>query len=390
MKIALMNTTLLTSRQTIPDGCLLMADEKITAAGSFTDLQIPSGYLRVDLKGMYTAPGLIDLQINGGFGCDFTRTPATIWKVGEQLAQFGVTAFLPTIVTAPLEVSDQAMKVIKEGRSPNYLGAEPLGLHLEGPFLNPKKKGAHSPLYLQLPAPEKINHWTAQNGVRLVTLAPELPRALELVKKLCDQGVVVSAGHSMANYAQALSGFEAGIRFGTHIFNAMPAMDHRSPNLSGALLSDPRIRVGIIADGIHVHPAMVKLVWLAKKAGGLTLVSDAMSALGMDLGKYVLGNEEVIVDQTSARLKDGTLAGSILKQNVALRNLIQYCGCSPEEAIRTFTLTPANGLNIQDSYGSLEVGKRSDVVVFDRQFNVQMTIVGGQPVYLNDSIKPSL
>ena len=176
-----------------------------------------------------------------------------------------------------------------------------------------------------------------------MTLAPELPGALEFVESLTKNGVLVSAGHSMANFAEATAGFDTGIRYGTHLFNAMPPLEHRKPGLAGTLLTDNRPVVGFIADGVHTHPAVIKLVWNALGAARLNLVTDAMAALGMGPGTHLLGDYEVFVDDTSCRLANGTLAGSILSLDEALRNLIRFGGCSLEEALPTVTTTPARG-----------------------------------------------
>ena len=190
----------------------------------------------INAAGLILAPGFIDLQFNGAFGDDFTADPATIWRVAEQLPRYGVTAFLPTIITAPLEKVAAGQKVVTDGRPDRFRGAWPLGLHVEGPFLNPQKKGAHNPKHLRLPSVEAVAGWSPETGVRLVTLAPELPGALEMIVALADRGVLVSAGHSMATFDQAVAGFDAGARYGTHLFNAMPTLGHRDPGLAGALL----------------------------------------------------------------------------------------------------------------------------------------------------------
>ncbi len=375
---------LVTAQAILQDQMLRIEDGRIKAilpAGS----EFPAGIPVLDGKGTLLAPGLIDLQINGGFGLDFTQDPNTIWEVARLLPQYGVTTFLPTIITAPLDVAKQAMQAVTSGRPQGFQGAEPLGLHIEGPFLNLQKKGAHNPNHLQQPALDLVRDWTPQNGVRLVTLAPELPGALEMVRQLTAQGVMVSAGHSTATYEQALEAFEAGVRYGTHLFNAMPQLEHRAPNLPGALLTDPRVGFGLIADGIHVDPVMVAIAWRAKGGKGFTLVTDAMGALGMASGTYHLGDFDVIVDETSARLANGILAGSILTEDAALRNLMKFTGCSLVEAIPALTQAPADILGLQDR-GKIEPGCRADLVLLDRDFHVAATLVAGQMVYdrLND------
>jgi N-acetylglucosamine-6-phosphate deacetylase len=218
------------------DVAVLIDGARIAALGPPADVPCPPGAQRMDARGLYLVPGLIDLQINGAFGLDFTADPGTIWDVGKALPRYGVTTFLPTIVTSPLETVSAAQRVLQAGPPPGYVGAEPLGLHLEGPFLSPLKRGAHDPALMRLPSLEAVRDWSPGQGVRLVTLAPELPVALEVIRALCERGVLVSAGHSAADYQQAQAGLAAGVRYGTHLFNAMPALDHRAPGLVGALL----------------------------------------------------------------------------------------------------------------------------------------------------------
>ena len=274
------NATIYTPDQVIANGAVLAEDGVIVAVGLASDVPCCSDAEQIDAAGLILAPGFIDLQINGAFGDDFTADPATIWRVAEGLPRYGVTAFLPTIITSPLEQVAAGQRIVTEGEPAGFRGARPLGLHVEGPFLNPQKKGAHNPVYLRLPSVEAVAGWSPATGVRLVTLAPELPGALEVIVALSDRGVLVSEGHSMATYDQAVAGFDAGARYGTHLFNAMPALGHRDPGLPGALLTDERATVGFIADGVHTHPSMIKLVWQALGGARLNLVTDAMAALG--------------------------------------------------------------------------------------------------------------
>jgi N-acetylglucosamine-6-phosphate deacetylase len=375
------NATILTPKQRISDGAVLADEAQITAVGPSDEITSPDDAQVIDGQGLILAPGFIDLQINGACGYDFTDDPSSIWPVGTHLPRYGVTAFLPTIITSPLEKISAAQRVVSKSTTAKYRGAIPLGLHIEGPFLNPKKKGAHNPDYLRSPDLSAIQDWSPTSGVRLVTLAPELPGALDLVAELSEKNVAVSAGHSTATYEEALAGFDAGIRYGTHLFNAMPSLHHRQPGLTVALLTDPRPSAGMIVDGIHAHPAVVDLAWQLLGNTRLTLVTDAMAALGMPPGKHILGDFDVIVDQTSARLADGTLAGSVLSLDTALQNLIAFTGCSLEEALPTVTTTPARLLGLANSRGQIAPGYTADLVLLTPELNVHTTIVKGKPVY---------
>ncbi len=371
-KIALHETIL-------EDQALIIRRGKISSIEAFQNHFDP--YINViDAGGRLVTPGLIDIQINGGFGFDFTQNPETIWAVGPQLLSMGVTSFLPTIITSPIEKIQIALETWKTGKPKNYQGAVPLGWHLEGPFLNPEKKGAHQAEFLRLPNSTKTSNWCPENGVRLVTLAPELPGQEELIKSLASKGVVVSLGHSNASAEQSEQAFFWGAKAGTHLFNAMPGLNHRQPGLTGAVLNKDEIYAGIIADGIHVDSRMVKLAYRAKGADHLILITDAMQALGKEPGKYMLAGKDVIVDNASARLQDGTLAGSILSLPDALRNIVQYTFCSLNEAIVMATETPAQLMGFT-SKGSITPGKDADLVLWNQDFSVGMVVIAGEIVY---------
>lgn len=383
------NATLYTPTQCYKPGRLLIAEGRILAVGTPEQVSAPAGTPVLDAQDLIVTPGWLELQINGGFGFDFTENPTTIWEVARQLPRYGVTAFLPTIVTSPLSQVEAALETWQAGPPPDFRGATPLGWHIEGPFLNPGRKGAHNPAYLQLPNPSAVEGWRPDQGVRLVTLAPELPGAEAVIHYLVSQGVRVSAGHSLATYEQALHAFSLGVTYGTHLFNAMPPLEHRAPGLAGALLTHPDLTVGLIADGIHVHPAMVALAWRAKGPHRLTLVTDAMAALGMPPGEYRLGDLEVRVDATSVRLPDGTLAGSLLSLDTAMRNLMAFSGCTLAEALCTVTSTPAAVLGLEDR-GYLRPGYRADLVLLSVTHEVVITLIGGEPVFGNEKVAERL
>lgn len=364
----------LTPTGLVSDSSILIADGVIQSVAS------PGHFIAadrtLDLRGCIASPGWVDLQFNGAFGQDLTDNPDALWEVAARLPKYGVTAFLPTIITAPLEVYEHAIETLRKGPPPGWQGALPLGWHFEGPFLNPDKKGAHNPRYLLPPSLEAIRTWTAANGVRLVTLAPELPGAQALIRQLCAQGVAVSAGHSLATFDEARAAFDAGITALTHLYNAMPPLAHRNPGLTGAALSDPRITAGLIADGVHCHPSMAALAWQVKGPRGIALVTDAMAALGMPPGTYRLGDFDVTVDETTARLPDGTLAGSILALDQALRNMMAFTGDDVTGLLPALSTTPA-ALIGQPNFGQIRPGAPANLTVVDRQGHVRATIVNG-------------
>ena len=372
------HATLLTPEATVVD--VLIVDGRIIAVDT-AGAPPPAGAEVRDAAGLLLAPGFIDLQVNGGFGLDFTADPATIWDVAAALPRFGVTAFLPTIITSPLGVPQAAQRVLAGGPPADWRGARPLGLHLEGPFLNPGKKGAHNPAYLRQPSAADINGWSPETGVRLVTLAPELPWARQAIAELARRGVVVSAGHSLATFDEAAAGFDSGARYATHLFNAMPTLHHREPGLIAAALADPRVTVGLVADGLHVHPALVGLLWRWLGPERLNLVTDSMAALGMGPGEYLLGDYRVTVEGDAARLDDGTLAGCVLSLDAMLRTFLAFSGATAAQALPTITTTPAWRLGLGDRLGRVAPGYDADLVLLSPVLRGVQTFVGGESVY---------
>jgi len=387
----------ITSGQRQPDGAVLIAGERILAAGPAGEIPPPAEahreVRRLDASGLILAPGFIDIQINGAFGCDFTTQPSSIWEAAEQLPRYGITAFLPTLITSPLEQVAAARQILHQGPPPGFTGAVPLGLHVEGPFLNPARRGAHNSAYMRPPLVEDVEGWSPEAGVRLVTLAPELPGALEVIRTLADRGVVVSAGHSQASVEEAQRAFEAGITCGTHLFNAMPPIEQRKPGLAGALLAyspapgGHEVLCGMICDGVHLHPATVSLAWKALGAQRTILVTDAIAALGMPAGRYHLGDQEVIIDEVSSRLADGGLAGSILSTDKAIRNLLAITGCSLEEALQTVTYNPARLLGLENlGRGQILPGALADLVLLTPDYHVVATMVQGRFAFMGEGL----
>lgn len=380
MMLYIENATLLTDGRAIRDGAIILEDGKILAAGPAVGLPAPNSAQHMNARGAYIAPGFFDLQLNGGFGLDFTADPGTIWEVAAKLPQYGVTAFLPTIITSPLEKFAEAIEVLRAGPPPGFRGANPLGWHFEGPFLNPEKKGAHNPALIRPPSPELVKTWTAENHVRLVTLAPEMPGALDTIRALRAQGVVVSAGHSMATLEEGLAGMGAGITLGTHLFNAMRPFDHREPGLIGALGSMPNTFTGLIPDGVHLHPVTVALAWQVFSSQRIVMVTDAMAAMGMPDGDYILGGQTVRVEGPTPRLANGTLAGSVLTMDAGVRNLIAFTGCPPAEAIYAASRTPARAMNFLDR-GRLMHGCIADLVFLDENLRVMKVYQAGEMIF---------
>ncbi len=342
-----------------------------------------TGEAFVDATDLLVAPGFVDLQVNGGFGYDLASSPADVWDLGRRLPATGVTSFLPTLISGPPELPERLLQVLQE-RPDRYRGAEPLGAHFEGPMIEPARAGAHLRAHIVTPSFDAIAGWSLAAGVQLVTIAPELPGAMEVIAELTARGVTVFGGHTSATVDHGRDAIEAGMRGVTHLFNAMAPLGHRAPNLAGLALADDRLVAGLIADGVHVDPVVVAAVWKAKGADGVALVTDAVAAAGVGPGSYRLGGHRVTADESSARMADGTLAGSLLTMNQAVANVVEMTGCNVEDAVRAASTTPASLLG-QDDRGRLVRGGRADIVLLtDGDVLPQVTIGGGAILHIVD------
>jgi N-acetylglucosamine-6-phosphate deacetylase len=324
------------------------------------------------------APGLIDLQVNGGFGVEVGADPDALRELARRLPEAGVTAYLPTLISSPAEAYQPAFDAFISAR--NAPGARALGFHLEGPFLSPARRGAHPHAAIEQADARLFDALLACGLVRMVTLAPERPDALERIRRLREREILVSLGHTDATFEDFIAGVDAGARMATHLYNAMSPFAHRAPGAIGAALTDERVTVGLIADGIHSHPASLQLAVRAKGAERIALVSDMMAAAGMPPGQYELGGQNVTVDTATARLADGTLAGAALTLDQGVRNIVRWAGVAPAAALQMATETPARLLGISDR-GRLAAGNIADLALFDGDLQLCETIIAGETVY---------
>jgi N-acetylglucosamine-6-phosphate deacetylase len=351
------------------------------AGGTVVPAQLKAD-VEVDCEGKIIAPGFVDIQINGAFGVDFTTQPERVEEVALALPQFGVTSFAPTMVTAAPDAYKQAIPLLSP--RPVERGAEILGSHLEGPFISPSRHGAHDPnLMCDCPTSKKALEevYGPFDGVKLVTLAPELPGAIDAIRLLTQNQIVVSAGHSEATREQTESAVDAGLRLVTHLFNAMPGFHHRNSGLVGEALNNPKLWYSLVCDGIHLEERAVQTAWKMHPTH-LVLVSDGMAAMGLEPGEYDLGLEKVHVDGNKATIVGtDTLAGSICPLNLAVRKLKQTTGCSDVEALEAASLRPAQVLGLDGKKGTLTVGSDADFVLLDDTLEVQATYVAGQLVW---------
>jgi N-acetylglucosamine-6-phosphate deacetylase len=384
--IAYTANCLYTPLERIAQPLLVVEDGTIREAASRTERAIPAGVRVVDFGDAVLAPGFVDIHIHGGAGHDVMLADASGMDAIEHLlARHGVTAYFPTTVTAPLDQTCAALERLataigradRENNSPGQR-AHPLGIHLEGPFLSHVQRGVHPPQDLlspSLPAFDRL--WQASRGqIRVMTIAPELDGAPEVIAEATRRGVCVSLGHSDADIESARAAVAAGARHATHVFNAMRPLHHRAPGILGQVLTDPRLSADIIADGIHLDPTIVELFLKAKGADSAVLISDAISATGMPDGRHRLGNFDVEV-RNGKCTAEGKLAGSILTLDRAVRNVMQFADWDLQSSLRLAALNPARVVGLNQR-GRLESGARADMVVLSPNGEVRNTIIGGE------------
>jgi len=339
--------------------------------------ELPIWAHTIDAKGAYLSAGFIDLHIHGSAGFDIMdATSDALSSISNSLLQTGTTSFLATTMTMAEEDIILALKNIKEYKPKD--GAKIIGVHLEGPFINPKKCGAQNPLYIQKPNIDFIRPY--MDIIKMITIAPEVDGSEEFIKNLNIEypKTILSIGHSDASYEQSKESFKLGISHATHLFNAMNPLHHREPGIVGAVLSNDEVSCEIIADKIHLHPSFFDLIYKLKR-DKLMLVTDAMRAGCMRCGEYDLGGQKVTVKDGEARLKDGTLAGSVLLLNEALRNFYEYTDISLPKLIDMVTRIPAQKLGIKA--GELKESHMADMVLFDKDFNILKSFVNGELLY---------
>ncbi len=341
----------------------------------------PPGTTELDAAGLTVLPGLLDLQVNGAAGIDITAEPERLWEVAAALPAYGVTGFLPTVVSAGAETRQRALDALASGPPAGWRGAVPLGLHFEGPMLAPSRRGAHDETMLLSPAAVDTTGWTP--AVRMATVAPELDGALDLVRDLAGRGVVVAVGHTEASAEQVEAAVAAGARCATHLGNAMPPLAGRAPGPVGAVLGTPGLVAGVIADGHHLDRTTLRAYRAALGPERLLAVSDTTAALGLPDGPTRLGDAEVWVADGAVRTADGVLAGSAASLADCVRELRTATGCSLAEAVAAATSVPA-GLVGAGERGCLARGCRGDLVLADTEdgrLDVKVTVIAGEVVH---------
>ena len=337
----------------------------------------------VDVGGARVAPGLIETHVHGALEHDvMDATPAALAAISGYLARFGVTAWLPTTVACAAPALDAILAAVDAARGDAGPGARILGAHLESNFLAPKYKGAQPPEWLRAPDDAALRAVIAKHrcAVKVVTMAPELPGALDLVRELVGLGIVVSVGHTDATYDEVLAAFDAGARRVTHLCNAQRGFHHREPGVVGAGLVCDGLWTEIIPDLVHVHPAGLQIARRCKGADRLVLVSDAVRGSGLPPGRYELGGQVTVLDGESSRLADGTIAGGVTTLDRAVANMVAHGGATPAEAFRMASAAPAASLGLADR-GAIAVGRRADLAAFDDAFRCLGTMIAGAWVH---------
>ena len=376
---AIINGTIVLPDRAV-EGEALLFDGKI--AGIVPANEIPADAEIIDAAGGYVIPGLIDMHIHGYLGEDASDGSFDGLRVmAEGVAKNGVTGFLPTTMTvsyAELQTSfAQIRRAMAESAKPEWRGAQVLGVNAEGPFINPSKKGAQ--------AGENIRPGDAAflgehlDIIRAFTIAPEMPGNMDCIREMAGK-TLISMGHTGATYDQAHAAIEAGVRHVTHLFNAQTGLLHRDPGVVGAALTDDRVSTELIADTFHVSPHLFPLV-TRMKGDMLVLITDCTRAGGLADGEYTLGGQPIFVKGIECRLADGTIAGSVLRLNHAVRNLLANTDLPLWEAVNAASLNPAKRIGVADRKGSLEPGKDADIAICDAEFNIRRTIIGGRSVY---------
>lgn len=382
MNVIIQNGTVYTPDQKVDGLAILISGGKISALIPTNELIPEKTDYVIDAAGMWVVPGMIDIHVHGSDGVDtMDSTRAAYSQMSRFFAKHGVTAFLPTTVSASKQDTLDAIHCVQSVMGVED-GAQILGIHLEGPFLNKKFRGAQPEQHLREVDPDEYSEWIRSGVVRMVTIAPEYPGMKSFILEGLRKGIHFAVGHSGASFEEVAAAVDLGLRHATHTFNGMLGFNHREPGVVGCVLTDDRVFSQIIVDGNHVHPAAIRLLLKAKGIERTVLITDAMRAAGMPDGEYLLGGDEkVIVQGGIARTKTGSLAGSTLTMDNAIRNYVHFTGLPFERALPSATRVPATAIGIEKQKGSIAVGMDADIVLLDSDMNVRLTLVAGRVVY---------
>jgi N-acetylglucosamine-6-phosphate deacetylase len=388
MKTIVFNGRIICPDSIIPRGYIAIEDGVITEIGLGGPTQKSSirpsseGAHWIDAEEHFISPGFIDLHVHGVGVCDIYNDPVRgIKKMSKVLASQGVTSFLPTFITAPFEKTLEVISKITSFNEP-IPGAHILGINIEGPFLNPEKRGAHPLKDIRHPNLTELKKiFESSHGkLKMMTIAPEMPGAMELVKYLNENGVIPAMGHTMASYEDTICALEGGIHYICHLFNAMTPFHHRAPGPLPAVVIKSDVSVEIIADGLHLHPAVIKLLYNIKEREKIILVTDALSGIMRKGDKAEFAGVPIVSNGIGAYNIDNILMGSVTPMNRAIQNIMNFAGISLISAVKLATTNPANILGIGNKKGTIEVGKDGDLVIFGEDFSIKSTIISGKAI----------
>ena len=379
MKKLVINGKILSPKR-LPEGtAILIERDRIRAIDQLGNF--PQDIETLDAGGKWVTPGLIDIHVHGGAGSDtMDRGAKALKAMSRFFATTGVTSFLPTTGAATNEDITASIQGVDAFAHPAD-GARVLGIHLEGPYLGYEHKGAQPEQHLREAQPDEYRPWLESGLVKLFTVAPDVEGVLALIETGRELGVRFAVGHTSATYDQMMQAIDHGLTQATHTFNGMPQLHHREPGVIGAILTDERVYAQVIADGVHIHPAVIKLLFIAKGVRRTVLITDAIRAAGAEDGRHTLGDQVIYVEDGIARTKSGSLAGSTLTMDQALENACQFTGQSLEDILPSATSVPAESLGLDHQIGTLAPGYLADLVILDDDFRPHLTIIGGQVAY---------
>jgi len=376
---AVVNGKIILKNRIVEDGVLLFSD---VIEGIVTKKSIPCDAEIIDAEGGYVSPGLIDIHIHGYLGKDVCDGEAeSIRVMAGGIVKNGVTGFLPTTMTVDMNVIRKSLEVCRslKEESKNWVGSQILGCHAEGPFISESKKGAQDAKYILKPDAEFVKEYA--DIIKIITLAPETDTEdfAEIRKIARDTDVVISMGHTSADYNTAMNSTKVGVKHVTHLFNAMTALAHRAPGVVTAAMNSD-VSCELIVDTFHVNTALYDILWKLK-GRKLCFITDCLPAGGLPYGEYTLGGTKIIYNDIVCRLEDGTVAGSVLPLNKGVWNVYTNSSIPLWECVNGASLNPATTIGVADKKGSIEVGKDADIIITDNEFNVQKTIIGGEIRY---------
>lgn len=380
MKKYITNGVLFTPNERVDDAVVVIDGDLITEVRKKKPNEVFGGEV-IDASGYFITPGFIDIHFHGAMGKDAMDAELdSLQTMSDFCARHGVTSIYPTTWSAAKEDIQDTINCVRENIN-NVEGAQILGVHVEGPYVDMKYRGAQLPSMIRKPDKEEYQTWFDSGVVKIITCAPEVEGGQEFIKESVSNDVRIAVGHSQATYEQVIAAADLGVTQATHIFNGMPGYHHREPGTVGGVLDDQRIKAQMICDGVHLHPATVRLVYKVKTTSGIILITDSVRGAGLPDGDYENKGQKFSVRDGVARTPEGGLSGSTLTLDQALRNFIKFTGCKIEDALTMVTINPAQEMDIMNHKGKISPGYDADIVLLSESLEVEKTLVKGEIVY---------